>query len=142
MAYSTLADIQKQLSSTDLVQLTDDSGAGVVDSDVVTRAIADADEMIDGYIGLRVGVPLTTVPSMVRMFSVELAIYNLYARRSDTIPDTRKTRYDNSMKLLLRIAEGKLSLGANDPEGNPPSKAGISYSGSDQVMTSDTLDRF
>ena len=53
MAYCTQNDILMQLDETTLIELTDDAGAGEIDEDVVTRAIADADEEIEAEIAMR-----------------------------------------------------------------------------------------
>jgi phage gp36-like protein len=107
MAYCTLDDIKPdQLTETELIQLTDDDDAGVVDESVVTKAIADADAEIDGYCGQRYTVPFTTVPAMIRKLSVDIAVYNLFSRRQGA-PEGRKTRYDAAIKFLERVADGK-----------------------------------
>lgn len=46
MAYCTQADILKQISEEELIDLTDDTHAGSVNADVVTEAIEKADAMI------------------------------------------------------------------------------------------------
>lgn len=142
MAYATLADIQDQLSEAELIQLTDDAGTGEVDEDVAARAIADADAVIDGYIGMRTAVPLSAVPPILRTYSVDLAIYNLYSRRQDSMPEVRKDRYAAAMKYLGWIAEGKISMGADDPDGNPPASSGIKVRGKRQIMSGAKLRRF
>lgn len=142
MAYAILADIEAQLSEDELIQLTDDAGEGEVDESIVARAIVDADEEMDGYLGGRMEVPLYPVPGIVRKLSVDIAIYNLYSRRPGTPPDVRSKRYDNAVRFLVRVGEGKLSLGQDDPAGAPPESGGVSYSACDQVMTSTKLDRF
>jgi len=107
MAYCTLDDIKPdQLTETELIQLTDDDDAGMVDESVVTKAIADADAEIDGYCGQRYTVPFTTVPAMIRKLSVDIAVYNLFSRRQGA-PEGRKTRYDTAIKFLERVADGK-----------------------------------
>lgn len=141
MVYSTQADCLDQISETELVQLTDDAGLGVIDAGVVTRAIADADEEIDGYLGSRMEVPLSPVPGIIRKCSVDIAIYNLYARRQDTAPEIRKDRYKNAVGFLAKVAEGKISLGASDPAGIPSENA-AAYTSVDAVMTADKLGRF
>ena len=94
------------MTETELIQLTDDDDAGVVDESVVTKAIADADAEIDGYCGQRYTVPFTTVPAMIRKLSVDIAVYNLFSRRQGA-PEGRKTRYDAAIKFLERVADGK-----------------------------------
>lgn len=142
MAYATLTDIERQIDSADLIQLTDDERTGDVDTDVVTRAIADADEEIDGYIGSRLAVPLDPVPGIIRKMSVDIAIYNLYSRRRAEIPEARRDRYNDAIRFIRSVAKGEISMGANDPGGNPPTASGISSSGCDQVFTASKMERF
>jgi phage gp36-like protein len=144
MAYSTETDITNQIDEAVLVELTDDEAIGVVDSDRVTRAIADADEEIDGYVGSRHTVPLDPVPAVVRKLSVDIAIYNLYARRVDEVPPVRQKRYDGAIRLLEQIAKGTISLGADDPEGTPPDSDApeVSSDNPDRTFTRDTMKGF
>lgn len=141
MPYSTIDDFTGRITETELIALTDEAGAGEVDTTAVSKAIADADEEIDGYLGTRLPLPLSTVPSILKKYSVDIAIYNLYTLRQDSIPDIRRDRYKNAIAFLAKVAEGKISLGASDPAGAPPS-TGIAYTANDQVMTAEKLGRF
>ena len=114
MAYSTQADIEEQLSEAELIQLTDDANAGVVDASVVARAIADADDEINSYLQERYTVPLNPAPSLVRKLSVDLAVYNLYSRRDLDAP-VRTKRYEDATRLLKALARGEASLGLEPP---------------------------
>jgi len=73
MAYCTQDDILYLLNETALIQLTDDDGAGEIDDEKVTRAIADADAAIDAYCQDRYAVPLSPVPAKIRQISVDIA---------------------------------------------------------------------
>ncbi len=119
MAYSVKADILERLDLSVLIALTDDSGSGSEDDTVITRAIADADAEIDGYVGSRHAVPLSTVPDIIQKFSVDIAIWNLYTRRG-AAPEEIKDRYDKAISFLGLVGKGQISLGADDPEGTPP----------------------
>lgn len=119
MSYCTQDDILNQLDEAILVQLTDDANTGSADADFVTRAIADADAEIDSYVGARHTVPLAPVPTLIRKLSTDIAVYNLYGRRSGP-PDHISDRYRAAISLLELIAKGTASLGADDPEGTPP----------------------
>ena len=114
MAYCTQADLLEQISEDDLIQLTDDSDAGIVDVSMVTRAIADADAEIDSYCGTKYDVPFSPVPVMIRKVSVDITIYNLYARRRGA-PEDRKERYDDAVSFLKDISKGIASLGGDAP---------------------------
>lgn len=140
MAYCTQDDILDQIDEDNLIQLTDDADAGAVDADMVTRAIADADEEIDSYCGARYSVPFTTVPGIVRKLSVDIAIYNLYARRRGA-PDDRKERYNNAVRMLRDISKKVISLGADDPDGSPPDtdRPQMSSSNPPRLFSRDTM---
>jgi phage gp36-like protein len=114
MAYITQSDIEEQLAESELIQLTDDAGAGQVDTVVVARAIADADDEINSYLQERYTVPLSTTPGLVRKLSVDLAIYNLFSRRDLEVP-VRTQRYENAVRLLRALARGEASLGVEAP---------------------------
>ena len=144
MAYCTIDDVREQIEERMLIQLTDDTDAGVIDESVVERAIADADAEIDGYVGSRHTVPLDPTPGAIRKLSVDLAIYNLYARRSDSTPEIREKRYDAAVKFLEQVAKGTISMGMQDPEGSPPSSDApeMSSSNPDRTFSRDTLEGF
>jgi len=138
--YATQADILEQLDGDILIQLTDDADAGTVDADVVTRAIADADAEVDGYCGKRYPVPFSTVPPIIRKFSVDIAIYNLYARRQGA-PDDRKDRYNNALKFLTNVSKGLISLGEDDPDATPASEA-PEIDSEDRIFDRTTMEDF
>lgn len=141
MSYCTKADILEQLDEDILIQLTDDDDLGVVDDDVVTRAIADADAEIDSYCGTRYSVPLSPVPAIIRKFSVDIAIYNLYARRKGA-PEDRQKRHDNAIKFLVNVSTKKVSLGADDPDGAPPDANAPEIDYSTRIFTRDKMKGF
>jgi phage gp36-like protein len=136
MAYCTRSDIEKQIPEEILIQLTDDEGTGLVDTDNVDRAIEDADDEIDSFLALAYSLPLASVPGLVRRMSVDLAVCNLYGRRPHlTIPDTRKERCDADRKLLEKIGAGKLSLGGDAPAPSSDSGVETTKTRSDRVFT-------
>lgn len=115
MAYSTINDILKMLSEADLIELTAETDAGAYDPDVVERAIEDADAEIDGYVGTRYKVSRDPIPPVLRKYSVDIAIYNLYSRRQIVNEEWRK-RYEDAVRYLELVAQGKISLGTGDSE--------------------------
>ena len=134
MAYCTQADLLEQISEDVLIQLTDDEDAGVVDTDMVTRAIADADAEIDSYCGTKYEVPFSPVPVMVRKYSVDIAIYNLYARRRGA-PEDRKERYDDAISFLKDVSKGIATLGGDAPSGDDESGPEATTVKSDRVFS-------
>lgn len=136
MAYSTQADLEKRISEIELFQLTsDDTDAEEADGDVIAEAIADADEEINSFVGVRYPVPFTTVPGRLKTISADIALYNLFSRRGDVVPEIRTERYKSAIRFLQDVGKGTATLGALDPGGNPPDTDGVAYETSDQVMT-------
>lgn len=135
MAYCTLSDILMQLPEDTLIDLTDDGGIGVVVDDIVTRAIEDADEEIDGFLAVRYSLPFAAAPKLVRKFSVDLAICNLYGRKPGTIPDERKETCGTVREMLSKIAEGKLRLDAPEPASDADYGVQVTTVKSDRVFS-------
>ncbi|MDN3515363.1 MAG: DUF1320 domain-containing protein [Candidatus Brocadia sp.] len=142
MSYSTLTDIKKLIPETTVIQLTDDENTGSADQSRVDEAIAQADAEIDSYCGGRYAVPFTTVPDIVKKISVDIAIYNLYSRKVEEIPETRAERYKNAIRQLGDIAKGIISIG--EPEGDVPEAGGVQINTTtdDRVFTKDTMGNF
>lgn len=140
MAYCTQTDLQDQIPSATLIQLTDDAGAGAVVLAVIAKAIADADAEINSYCASRYSVPLSPVPAMILKISVDIAIYNLYARRKGA-PDDRKIRYDNAIRFLRDVSKGAVTLGAASPS---PANTGdtVSFDGDDRIFTRGKMDGY
>jgi phage gp36-like protein len=122
MPYSDLTDIENQIDESDLIGLTDDEDTGAHNSGRILRAIDDADSEINGYIGMRYTVPLDPVPVLIRKFSTDIAVWNLYARREGA-PEDRKIRYEKALEYLKGVAKGIFSLGENDPAETPSDSA-------------------
>ena len=140
MPYCTQSDLLEQISETELIGLSDDAGAGAIDATVIARSIADADAEIDTYCASRYTVPFATVPAMIRKVSVDVAIYNLFARRRGA-PDDRKERYKNALRFLEAVAKGDVTLGADDPEAASQNHAPQMSSGT-RIFTRDKMSGF
>ncbi len=139
MSYATLAELQKHLTSKKLLDLTDDEDLGVLDTDVVDNALGAADVEIDAYIGERYSLPLDQTHAIVTKMAADIAIFNLYSRRQGP-PDHWQARYDNAIKMLGMIRDGKIGLGVADPESGVSDSAEVVSV--DRVFTRDTLKNF
>lgn len=145
MAYCTIEDIKKLLPEAQLIRLTDDESTGEVNTDRAQEAIDSAAEEIDGWIGERVALPLSKAIPMLTKFNVDMAIYHLYSRYAEKMPETRETRYKDAVKTLEKIAEGRISLGVQAPP-NPPAvgnyEKGMQVSVRDKDFGTTTMDKF
>ncbi len=106
MSYCTLEDIYGSMEESDVIGYTDDAGANTVDETRTTQAIDGAGALIDAYLAKRYTVPLAPVPGMIRELAVDIAIYKICSRR-DQAPEGRRKKYEDAIRLLEKIAEGK-----------------------------------
>ncbi len=139
MSYAVLSDLQKLLSDMVLLDLTDDEDSGTIDSVIVDNALETADVEINAYLAERYSVPLDPVPEILNKMASDLAVFNLYARREGP-PDHWQARYNNWIKMLVKIRDGKLGLGVADPEAGTSDTAQVVSK--DRVFTRDTLKGF
>jgi phage gp36-like protein len=109
MPYSLKADLLTEISEDELIGLTDDESAGIINDVRVTAAIAKADALIDSYCGQVATVPFVTVPAIIKQHSITIAIYFLYTRRA-VAPELIKDNYKDAIKHLGDISTGKASL--------------------------------
>jgi len=121
MAYIVEADLLNRISEDQLIQLSDDAGAGSTDSAVITRAITEADAEINGYVATKHSVPLASPTDLIKKLSTDITIHNLFGRRQREPEDVRQ-RYDDAVKVLKSIAKGIVTLGV-DPAPPESSRA-------------------
>lgn len=119
MAYATQDDILAIMDEAELIRITDDADSGTVDTATVNAALGRASAKIDGYVGARHHVPLSPVPEIITGLCADLAAYDLYSRSQAGTPDDRRERNKDAIRFLEQVAAGKISLGADDPDGTP-----------------------
>lgn len=76
----------------------------------VEEAIKKADGEIDLLIGSRYAVPLATVPDAVRGWSVDIALYRLYLRTQEAMPESRRAAYKDAIAALKEVRDGRMDL--------------------------------
>lgn len=136
MAYCVITDLQKMIPDRILIQLSDEENGTTINAVRVQESIDSGAEEIDAYIGAVAALPITgDVPAILGKLNADIAIYNLYSRLQEKIPDTRQTRYDDAIKLLDRIASGSITFGLQPkPEAPVDVAAEVSI-----VSTRDTI---
>ena len=140
MAYCTRADLEQRIPLARLVELTDDDGTGMVDQDRIDEAIGAAQGEVDGYLAERYPVPLDPVPPLVKAACADIAIYHLYSRTQDEIPETRKDRYAAAVRLLEKLAAGTVSLGLASPPAQ--TGGGMVVASGERLFPDEELDRY
>lgn len=146
MPYCVIDDLIKALPEQQLIRITDDDQTGAYDSGRVQEAIDSASEEVDVYLGGRIALPITgDIPPILSKMAVDIAIYNLYSRVKEQIPETRKERYRNATRFLEKVSEGKISLGLQPPP-SPPADGGYSGGGlvnaRDKIFSPDNLEKY
>jgi phage gp36-like protein len=143
MGYCTLTDMEKLLPSSMLINLsTDTSGATVADTANIAEAIDQADREIDAYLLIaKYSVPMSPIPPLVTNLSTKMAIWNLHLRKYFDNPQWRET-YKGCLKLLERIAEGKLSLGQEVDGITQEGSGGHAISSRQQKFTEAFMEQF
>lgn len=140
MAYATQSDIET-LYGADALVVADRDGDGEADAAAVARALDAASAEIDTYLAVRYPLPLPGVPAMLRQWCVDIAVYRL-ALAADVRSDEHRTRYEDALAALKRVADGKAALVfPTDPEAPaaPVSPRPIVAGGPPRLFSRDTL---
>lgn len=104
--YATRDDMQTRFGLAELVQLTDDEGTGEIGPRLDT-ALADADQVINGYVAATYVVPLSPLPDLVVRWACDIARYFLHR---DTIPEAVTQNYKTALTALKDVAKGDMTL--------------------------------
>ncbi|MOA13986.1 hypothetical protein D3C78_1340600 [compost metagenome] len=86
----------------------------MIDAGVIEQATADATAEIDSYVGTRHRLPLAVIPEVLVRLCGDIALYRLSAEAGSGTEEKR-TRYEDAVALLRRIASGEVSLGMPTP---------------------------
>lgn len=139
MAYCTKADLIQRFGQREIDDLLDRDNNSTEDSNTLAATIADADALIDGYLGSRYATPLTTVPALVVGLSCNITRFLLW---DDNAPEEVRKRYDDSIGQLKDIARGLLTLPATVTVSETNPTGGVDYEACERVFTMDTLREF
>ncbi len=136
MAYATQDDIIASHGADQLLLVPDRDNDGEIDAPAVTRALAEATALIDTLLGGRYPVPLPVVPDLVRGICIDIALYKL-ASIGGGLHDELRTRYDDAISLLKRIADGKAAL--DIPVTPPASDGDVQFESPQRHFTRDSM---
>lgn len=86
----------------------------------IENVITETDGLVDGYIGGRYTLPLAVVPVILSAWARAIVRYKLHPyREGDEKTDPVVRDYRDALKFLQLVADGKFSLGLQDPEQEP-----------------------
>lgn len=141
MAYCTQADLEERYGTQLLIDLTDrgETATGTIDADAVTRAISEADALIDGYVKGRYVLPFGSVPDPLPKISREIAIYTLHVYE----PNEKILRdYMQAIKTLEAIAKGTILLDADGVTPAGTGAGGARVTDRERPFTADNMKGF
>lgn len=115
-AYTDSTKMVAAFGESEIIQLTDRSGAGIIDVTVLSQAIANASAEADSYVGAAYELPLPTVPAVLSSFVSDIARYHLYSAQPT---DAVKARYERAVSWLRDVSRGVVSLGFSATEEQP-----------------------
>lgn len=141
MPYTSISQLTDRFGERALVALTDrgETATDTIDTDVVDRALADADAQIDGYVGVRYKLPLAEVPPLVADLAQVIAYYKLHVYEPD--PKVRAD-YEDALKLLRDISRGAVRLPVADAEPEGTGGSGVQITDRDRPFDEDNMTGF
>jgi phage gp36-like protein len=111
--YATHQDLIDRAGEKELRQVADRDRDGDADQDVLDAALADADNVIDGYLASRYRLPLDPVPALVNTWAVSIARYMLF---SNGRPENVEADYKDAIAALKDVVAKRISLPVGDGE--------------------------
>ncbi len=125
MVYAQPSDMIARYPNRDLVQLTnEDPTETAVNQDVLAQALADASAEIDGYLEGRFTLPLGDAPAVLTRLTCDIAMYRMQALRPLHDLAEARRRYEDALAMLVRVADGTLTLGLAQDNQEPGAAAG------------------
>lgn len=137
MSYATLTDLIARAGDTEMRQIADRDRDTMIDQDVVDAALVHADNLVNGYVGVKYDVPLVTVPDLVRTWAVSIARYILHRNGA---PEHVAQDYKDAVASLKDVAAGRITLPvAVGAEPLPTVGGQVMAAHPDEVFTADKL---
>jgi phage gp36-like protein len=97
-----------------LIRLTDDEGAGSINTGRAEAAISAAQALVDSALSRIYDVPFSSPPDLVKGLTRDLALYNLYMRVG-SLPQEVLTAYEHASGILEKVAGGLFFIGLDAP---------------------------
>lgn len=118
--YASQQNMIDRFGEDELIQLTDRTNMGAIDTAVLGQALADADTEINSYLAAVCTLPLVSVPARLGKIAADIARYQLYDTRAS---DQVRARYTDAIAFLKQVVAGSASLGL-DPMNQPLAEVG------------------
>lgn len=101
----------------------------------IVELVGEADGVIDGYLAKRYTLPLTVTPKILVTWARAVVRYKLNKdRQTDERSDPVVRDYRDAIKFLQQVAEGRFSLGLEDPTTGPSSDGEVRFESGAKVF--------
>lgn len=118
MSYASLSDLINRAGAEEIRQIADRDRDGTPDATVVDAALADADDLINGYVRTKYTLPLAATPPILRTWATSIARHILHRNGA---PEHVTADYKDAVNGLKDVARGMVAL--PDVSGTEPSPA-------------------
>jgi phage gp36-like protein len=134
--YCTKQDLIDRFGENELKRYAWDHAQDVADDDQIDRAITDASETINIYIGRITSLPLASTPAVITSLACDIARYRL---QDDNPLDVVRERHEAAIRRLQDLAQGKASLQLPEDAGDSPGDVWTQRDETDRTFTHETL---
>lgn len=141
MTYATQDQLIDRFGERMIVALTDrgETASGMIDADVIVRALVDTDAMIDGYLAARYALPMAETPPLVSDLALTIAIYKLHVAAPDPKIDDD---YKQALRSLRDIAAGTIRLPVAGVEPGGTGGTGVRITDRERPLTESNMKGF
>lgn len=107
--YVTTEEFEQQVGTNETIELTnlDSPDADSINLPRLELAIKEASSEINGYLATRYSIPLTSVPSYIKTYCIDIAWYRL---AQNNAPEAYSERYKNAIARLKDIEKGVMLI--------------------------------
>ena len=141
MSYAASTDLVEAFGELELKQIADRDRDGIADAAVVSRALQDADELINSYLAQRYTLPLPSVPKVLVSRACDVARFRLHKEGGH---EEIRTRYEEAVSWLKDVVARRAGLGFPEADQQPEgegSTAGLAeFTGAERRMSRESLD--
>lgn len=102
MPYLTNNEYLDRVGEAETVRVTDEDRSGSVDTAKLTKAISDAGEEINSFLGRRYAIPLASTPELVKNFTAIIAREYLHKTRATEAVKADAERVRGQLRDLAR----------------------------------------
>lgn len=135
MTYATEADLVLRFGAEEIAQISNLGLEGGIDNARVVQVLTDTDAYINGYLGARYTLPLTSVPQILNVRACDIARYLLARLPTDEV----RTRYKDATRWLEQVAKGDLGLEGDGGSTPPDAAGGAVAAGSPRTFSKERL---